>query len=262
MTKGEINSPHYNNIVFNEAKIMKKILLLLFLIISLTGCVKYDVGVTFPQAHSGTLIQHIKLGDPLANVNQGKGNTWLKNIERQTIKLGGKTKRISKEELVVSIPFNNGQELVDKFNDFFVPQMSEKSQKNIPENNSNDLSAKMSIQQNNLLILERNSLNIKADLSSLGLISDEGTIIISSGNLIDLQVQFNFPWGAKLINKNEFPKWEKTPNNEYNIILEPGKINDITAIFWLPNYVGLGTIAIALFILLGYYLKYQKLPLI
>lgn len=244
---------------------MKKLLLLLCLIIGLTGCVRYDVEVSFPQANSGTMIQHIKLGEQLTSFSEGEGNSWLNNIERQTVKLGGKTKRLSKEELVVTIPFNNGQELVNKFNQFFVPQLSKKSQQNLAKNNSSnllELEAKMSIQQNNLVLLERNTLHFDADLRPLGVISNEGTIIISSGDLINLQIQFNFPWGAKLVKNSEFPKWEKTANNQYNIQLEAGQINDITAIFWLPNYVGLGTTAITLFIILGYYLKYQKLPLI
>lgn len=244
---------------------MKKLLLFLCLIISLTGCVRYDVEVSFPQANSGTMIQHIKLGEQLTSFSEKEGNVWLNNIERQTVKLGGKTKRLSQEELVVTIPFNNGEELVNKFNQFFVPQLSKKYQQNLPKNNSSnllELEAKMSIQQNNLVLLERNTLHFNADLRPLGVISNEGTIIISSGDLINLQIQFNFPWGAKLVNNNEFPKWEKTANNQYNIQLEAGQINDITAIFWLPNYVGLGTTAIALFIILGYYLKYQQLPLI
>ncbi|WP_373480756.1 DUF3153 domain-containing protein [Geminocystis sp.] len=244
---------------------MKKLILFLCLIITLTGCVRYDVEVKFPQANSGTMIQHIKLGEELTSFSDGEGNAWLNNLQNKAIQLQGKTKRISREELVVTIPFHNGEELVDKFNQFFVPQLSKKSQKNLAKNNSSnllELEAKMSIKQNNLLLLERNTLHFNADLSPLGVISNDGTIIISSGDLIDLRIQFNFPWGAKLINNNEFPKWEKTPNNQYSIQLEAGQINDLTAIFWLPNYVGLGTMAITLFILLGYFLKYKKLPLI
>ncbi|MBL1210949.1 DUF3153 domain-containing protein [Geminocystis sp. GBBB08] len=244
---------------------MKKILLFLCLIITLTGCVRYDVGITFPQANSGTIIQHIKLGEQLTSFSDGEGNAWLNSIERQALKLQGKTKRLSKEELVVTIPFNNAQELVDKFNLFFVPQLSKKSQQNLAKNNSSnllELEAKMSIKQNNLILLVRNTLNFYADLRPLGVIANDGTIIISSGDLIDLQIQFTFPWGAKLSQENEFPKKEKITNNQYNLQLEAGQINAITAIFWLPNYVGLGTVAIALFILLGYYLKYKKLPLI
>lgn len=136
--------------------------------------------------------------------------------------------------------------------------------KKISDDNSNsllDLSAKMSIKQNNLLFLERNTLNFDADLTPLGVVSSEGNIIISSGDLINLQIQFDFPLGAKLTT-NEFAQWEKLPNNQYNIQLSAGQINQLQAVFWLPNYIGLGASAIALFIILGFYLKYQKLPLI
>lgn len=243
---------------------MKKILLLLCFLLTLTGCVRYDVGIDFSQVNSGTMIQHIKLGEQLTSFSEGEGEIWLRNIENQAKKLNGKTKRISKEELIVTIPFYNGQELVDKFNQFFQPQLSQKDQKRLAKNNSTgflDLQAKMSIEQNNLLFLERNSLNFKADLTPLGVISNDGTIIISSGDLIDLQIQLKFPWGAKLVT-NDYPKWEKTPDNQYSIHLEAGQINEVKAIFWLPNYIGLGTLSIVLFILLGYYLKYKKMPLI
>lgn len=243
---------------------MKKILLCLCLILCLTGCVRYDMGVSFPQANSGTMIQHIKLGEQLTSFSEIEGNAWLNSIEKRALKLDGKSKRISPEELVVIIPFNNGQELVNKFNQFFVPQVTQKSLKKSDKNGSInllELEAQMSIKQNNLLVLERNTLKFNADLRPLGVISSEGNIIISSGDLINLQLQFNFPWGAKIIT-NQVPKWVKKDNNQYNIELEAGQINEITAIFWLPNYIGLGTIAIFLFIIGGFYFKYQKLPLI
>lgn len=243
---------------------MKKILLCLCLILCLTGCVRYDVGVSFPQANSGTIIQHIKLGEQLTSFSEVEGNAWLNSIEKRALNLHGKTKRISPEELVITIPFNNGKDLVNKFNDFFVPQINSKQLKKVNKNDSAnllELEAKMSIKQSNLLVLERNVLDFNADLRPLGVISNEGNIIISSGDLINIQLQLNFPWGAKIMS-NESAKWEKDDLNQYNIQLEAGQINQLTAIFWIPNYIGLGTIAIALFILAGFYLKYQKLPLI
>lgn len=243
---------------------MKKILLFICLILTLTGCVRYDVDVNFPHVNSGTMIQHIKLGEQLTSFSKGEGNFLLRNIENQAKKLDGKIKRISKEELVVIIPFDNGKDLVSKFNQFFLPQNDQKSRKKLSEDNYNtllDLKTKMSIEQKNLLLLERNTLNLNADLTPLGVIANDGTIIISSGDLIDLQIQFRFPFGAKLIT-NDYPKWEKLANNNYKISLEAGQINEIKAIFWLPNYVGLGTVLIGVFILSGYYLKYRKFPLI
>lgn len=246
---------------------IKKIFLCLCLclILCLTGCVRYDVGINFPQTNSGTIIQHIKLGEQLTSFSKVEGNAWLNSIEKRALQLNGKTKRLSPEELVVTIPFSNGQELASKFNKFFVSQIKNKSSKKALKSDSAnllELEAQMSIKQNNLLILERNILNFNADLRPLGVISNEGNVIISSGDLINLQLQFNFPWGAKIIT-NDGLKWSKdNGTNQYNIVLTAGQINQVKAIFWLPNYIGLGTIAIALFILTGFYLKYQKLPLI
>lgn len=243
---------------------MKKILLLLCLMITLTGCVRYDVDVNFPHVNGGTIIQHIKLGQQLTSFSKKEADFLLKNIETQAKKLDGKTKRISKEELVVTIPFDNGKDLVNKFNQFFLTSDIEKNPKRLTENDYNtllDLNAQMSIEQKNLLLLERNTLNLNADLTPLGVINNDGTIIISSGDLIDLQIKFNFPFGAKIVTNN-YPKWQELTNNNYQISLEAGQINEIKAIFWLPNYVGLGTTLIGIFIFLGYYLKYQKLPLI
>ncbi len=239
---------------------MKKIILFICLVFCLTGCVRYDVGVNFSQANSGTIIQHIKLGEQLTSFSESEGNTWLNGIQKQALKLHGKVKRLSTEELIVTIPFSNGKELVDKFNRFFVSEVDSKVNRKLTKNDNGsllDLEAKMSIQQSNLLLIERNVLNFSADLTPLGVVSNEGNIIISSGDLINLQLQFNFPWGAKIVT-NDFPIWEKGEDNQYRISLKAGQVNDVSAIFWLPNYVGLGTVAIALLILMGFIFKYPE----
>ena len=242
---------------------MKKLLLLLSLIICLTGCVNYDVGITFPQTNQGTITQQIKLSEQLSNVSEKEGRAWLKSIEKKASGLQGKTKYLSSDEILVTIPFYNGQDLVDKFNQFFLASLSDKNTSNLAKSDEIDLldlSANLSLKQNNAIFLERNTLKLIADLTSLGVTSSDGNIIFSSGDLINLQVQLNFPWGAKIIT-NDFAEWEKLPNNQYNIQLQAGQINEITAIFWLPNYIGWGTLGIILFIVFGYYVKYRKLPL-
>jgi hypothetical protein len=241
---------------------MKKLCyLFLCLLIFLTGCVRYEVGINFPQAHSGTIIQHIKLGQQLTSFSQVEGNAWLDSIERRAIQLQGKTKKISAEEIVVTIPFNNGRELVSKFNKFFQPSELKKNKNNSQLDDLLELQAQMSIKQSNLLLLERNVLSLRTDLRSLGVISNQGNVIISPGDLIDIELQFKFPWGGKLVTEQLSPG-EKIINNQLNVELQAGQINQIKTIFWLPNYVGLGTVAIALFILGGFYLKYKQLPLI
>lgn len=235
--------------------------LFLCLLICLSGCVRYDVGVNFSQVNNGTIIQHIKLGEQLTSFSKTEGNAWLKSIEKRAIQLQGKTKKISDEEIAVTIPFNNGQELVSKFNKFFNPSEFNKKQKNNQLRELLELKAEMSIRQSNLLLLERNVLNVSADLRPLGVLSEEGNVIISPGDLIDLEVQFNFPWSAKFL-EGELSSSLESSESGFVWKLKPGQVNQLKTIFWLPNYVGLGTMAIALFILAGFYLKYKKLPLI
>lgn len=240
---------------------MKKLFLLLSLIICLTGCVSYDVGIKFPQANQGTITQQIKLSEQLSNVSEKEGRAWLKSIEKKAGTLQGKSKYLSADEILVTIPFNNAQDLVNKFNQFFLTKEKNANYLVTDENlNLLDLSAKLSINQNNALFLERNNLKLIADLTSLGLTSADGNIIFSSGDLINLQVKLDFPLGAKIIT-NEFAELEKLPTNEYNIKLQAGQINEIQAIFWIPNYVGLGSLGIILFIIFGFYVKYRRLPL-
>ena len=240
---------------------MKKLFLLLSLIICLTGCVNYDVGIKFPQANQGTITQQIKLSEQLSNVSEKEGRAWLKSIEKKASTLQGKSKYLSADEILVTIPFSNGQDLVNKFNQFFLTK-EKNANYLVSDDNLNllDLSAKLSINQNNALFIERNNLKLIADLTSLGVASGDGNIIFSSGDLINLQVQLDFPFGAKLIT-NEFAEWEKLENNQYNIKLQAGQINEIQAIFWLPNYIGLGTLGIILIIIFGFYVKYRRLPL-
>ncbi len=243
---------------------MKRLLLLFSLIICLTGCVNYDVGINFPQANQGTITQQIKLSEQLSNVSEKEGHAWLKSLEKKASTLQGKSEYLSSDEILLTIPFSNGQELVNKFNQFFLPFNNETTTNYLSRDenlNLLDLSANLSINQNNAILIERNTLKLTTDLTSLGVTSGDGNMIFSSGDLINLQVKLNFPWGAKIIT-NEFAQWEKLPHHQYNIQLQAGQINEITAIFWIPNYVGLGTIVILVVIIFGFYAKYRRLPLI
>jgi hypothetical protein len=42
--------------------------------------------------------------------------------------------------------------------------------------------------------------------------------------------------------------------------LKAGEINTIQAVFWIPNYLGIGTVIIVLLTVFAYYLKYKRLP--
>ena len=99
------------------------------------------------------------------------------------------------------------------------------------------------------------------DLRALGVLSENGRIKIVSGSSIDLKFQLNTPWLARSIAGDNLLN-PLTPSSVRGLVwqLEPGNINHIEAIFWLPSPLGIGAAAIILLTITGFWLKYKRLP--
>jgi len=254
--------------------ILLAIILLCYLAIS--GCVQYDVGVNFAGPHQGVLVQHIRLEEELSGLGGKQAHQWLKSVEARVASLSGQIKRSSPQEITVQIPFNSGQELVEKFNAFFqssqVSSSKQKNQETLP-----DLDLRFDLQQSNFLLLQRNHLQLDLDLRSLGLVSPEGEVIINPGSLFELEFSLESPWGARNITK--VAKTDKAiapivssivssivspivSQNGHKLTwqLLPAQLNHLEAVFWLPSPIGLGAVVIMLLTLAGFYGKYRQLP--
>ncbi|WP_375443291.1 DUF3153 domain-containing protein [uncultured Nostoc sp.] len=228
----------------------------------LTGCVKYDVGLNFDNSNSGELVQHIKLGERLTSFSGDSVYEWLNSIERRARQLEGKTQRVSQEEIIVTIPFSSGRELQEKFNEFFnsrTNQPSEavhsKSDSELPKIESNVL-----LEENNFLLLVRNRLIYDLDLRSLALIASKGNVLANAGSILDLEFSLKTPWGAKNIQLTETAIEPEKNGNQLVWKLQPGQLNHIEAVFWLPSPLGIGALLIILFVLGGLYLRYNFMP--
>jgi len=229
----------------------------------LSGCVQYDVGVNFQGAHKGQLVQHIKLEERLTNFSTSQVQDWLNSIERRAKQLDGKIKRLSNQEIVVTIPFSNGTELESKFNQFFNPV----NQKDSPSKTAEtadlpSFDSKVSLNQGNFIFWVRNHLSYDLDLRSLGVVSSQGNVIVSPGSLLNLQFSLETPGGARSIEKAENAIAPQVYDNGHQLVwtLQPGQLNHLEAVFWLPSPLGIGTFAIALFVLGGFYWKYKSFP--
>jgi len=237
-------------------------IIVLCLVTLLTGCVRYDVAVNFDSQQGGTLVQHIKLGEQLTSLNQSEAKKWLNSIEERSRQLQGKVKRISPQEVLVTIPFGNGQELVSKFNQFFHAKAQDDTQ--LANQDSLDLiqlDAKMSLQQSNFLLFERDRLSLTVDLTGLGVLSEGGKIIVSPGSLLDLKFQLNSPWTVRTKSAENIVDTEvNSEKNRLTWQLQPGQVNYIETVFWLPSPLGIGSVIIILLIVGGFYLKYKHLP--
>ncbi len=234
--------------------------IILFVSLLLSGCVKYDVGVNFDRPNHGEIVQHIKLGERLTSFSGDSATQWLSSIERRAKQLEGKVLRLSPEEVTVTIPFNNGADLQEKFNQFFnpvEPKNSTQAPQELPK-----IESKLNLDQNNLLLLLRNHLSYDLDLRSLSLIANNGNVLVSPGSVFDLEFSLDTPWGGKSIEKSENSIHPETYANGQQMLwkLQPGQLNHVEVVFWMPDYLGIGTVFICLFVALGIFLRYSFMP--
>ncbi len=235
----------------------------LIILVFLGGCVKYDVGINFQGQHRGTIVQRIELKDRFIDLNPEAAKQWLTTIEKRSQDLQGKTEILSPREVIITVPFSNGKELADKFNSLFNPNsqsIAELSEVKQPAREQ--LYADISLHQSNLLLLERERLSIALDLRAFNLLSQpENKLFVDPNSIADLQLNLNTPWGAKSIrSKNSLTPEVLNEGHEMVWQLEPGKINRIEAVFWIPSTLGIGSVAILFLILLGFYIKYRTFP--
>jgi hypothetical protein len=232
------------------------------LLIFLTGCVRYDVGINFNSPHQGEIVQQIAIRQQLNNLDRVDVKKWLNSVESRSRQLQGKVKKLNAEELLVTIPFHNGRELTSKFNQLFHSEIPVTSALATTENPElTKLDSQITLQQSNLILVERNSLDLIIDLRALNILTHQGKIIVDSDRLIDLELQLNTPWLAYSVSGGSNLQPQSSSKTKQLVWqLQPGEINHIQAVFWLPSPLGLGTLAIIFLMIFGFYLKYQRFP--
>ncbi|MCT7954683.1 DUF3153 domain-containing protein [Laspinema palackyanum] len=237
-------------------------IVLLLVPLLLTGCVEYDVGINFESQTHGEIVQHIQLGERLKAFSSATAEAWLDSIERRTRQLHGQVKRSSDREITVKIPFNNGAELVEKFNQFFNSEERNQAElANSPEAQIPDISSQMAVRQRNFLLAIYNHLNYELDLRSLGVISSNGTVIVSPGVLLDLEFTLNTPWGATaVVSEDGLMPESRKDGRQLVWTLQPGQLNHLETRFWVPSPIGIGAFIIVVFVTVSIFLKDKLLP--
>jgi Protein of unknown function (DUF3153) len=223
--------------------------------IALSGCVRYDTGINFHSFNDGEIVQHIQLDDRLNSFNPQAVTTWLNSIEARTRQVQGRLTRLSDREFEIAIPFASTQELVAKTNRFFNPTPT--------ANNGTEskFHARLQVEQSNWLAIVKNHLIFDIDLQAIATTNTDTKVAIAANNFIDLKFRIQSPWGIQNTNLSTSPNLVKTTEgNQTTWQLQPGQIDRIEAVFWLPNPIGIGAIFIILISMLGYYLKYRQLP--
>ena len=244
-------------------KVFKVIFISFLAVLLLSGCVQYEVGINFQSQTHGEIVQHIKLADKLSSFSGDVVSEWLNSVETRVRQLQGKTKKISNQEIVVTIPFNNGADLEEKFNRFFQPIESQEGHNYSQdvETNLPKLESHIEVGQKNFFLALRNKLSLNLDLRSLSLLSTSNSnVVVNPGGLLDLQFRLITPWGFTNIKDMGNNIIYSQHDNQMIWKLKPGELNTLDAIFWIPSPIGIGAILIMGFVYAGIALKYQILP--
>lgn len=227
----------------------------------LTGCVDYDVGINFTTPYKGEITQHIRVKEQLTSLAPSASRKWLNSIEKRSRSLKGNVNKLNSQELLLTIPFGNGAELAQKFNQLF--QTSIVPDATIPQGKADliQLNSQVALSQSNLVFVERNSLDLMIDLRALSVLTQEDKIDLPIDSLANLEFQLNTPWIASSISDSAYLQpIDNTLKKGLVWQLQPGKINQIKAVFWLPSPIGIGIGIVILVTLLGFLLKYRRFP--
>ncbi len=225
----------------NHFQHWRSALLMMILAFGLTGCLDAQTRIQFDTPHRGQLVQSIQLGSQLAAAQD-----WLNQLETRAKQLDGKVQRPSPQALLVTLPFTNAADLETKFNQLVSsPPQSAAGGEMIPA-----LNAHLQVNTSNLLLLQRNHLIYDIDLTSLGLQSATGDVLFNTGDVMTLSFGLTGPWGAG------GPAVDQQQDGQAMWSIKPGQTNHIEATLWMPNPIGLGTVAIVGLVVAGtYYIR-------
>jgi len=169
----------------------------------LSGCVRYETGITFNTANQGTIIQHIQLSNRLTALNGGDLQRWWRDLDRQARSLQGRVVALSNRDVVVTIPFYSGPDLVEKFKTFLAPLNTGLPQAGSLLPDLPTLPFEFELNQQNFLFLIRNRLTYDLDLTDLdpsGSVAAGNSLLNGAiADLVALNLRLTTPWGARAI---------------------------------------------------------------
>jgi hypothetical protein len=222
----------------------------------LSGCVRDDISLRFSDANHGRFVQQIRIAQPTTGLENVMAIAWLERLEQQTEKLGGWVQHPSTQDSVLTIPFFNAKDLEAKFNRLFQEEFQPSSQvrKTKPSEPLPTIASHLKMRSGNWILLQRMVLNYELDLRSLNSLFVKEKMAIDPREVLSLEFRLSTPWGAR-VSEDQLTPMRHSQGRQLIWKLEPGEINHIAAIFWVPSPVGIGTMLIVLLVLLGILIK-------
>ena len=213
-------------------------------VVLLSGCLQYDLDVRFDSQTHGQFIQHLRWRSG-AIASRTTEDPWLQILADRTEAVGGKLKFLADDALEIKVPFNNGKDLEARFNQFFNPP-EEETPLTLPS--GEPIQAELSLQQQNRFVAIYNHISLRLDLTAIPDLADARLPLLQAAKLLEGSIALTTPWGIKS------PMPELSDAGTWFLVA--GEVNQLEADFWIPSPIGIGALAIALLMGLGYGLKY------
>lgn len=227
------------------------VLLIGLIAILTSGCFQYDLGIQFDHQTHGRILQRLELNERAAALAEPAVQSWLDQLEKQVYRLGGQVKRTQPESVDLVVPFNNGADLVERFNQLFQPFAAQsETSVALPR-----IESHLSLEQQNRVFAIRNHLIYDLDLHELPQ-QPQGLpgVLGQAADWLTLRFILQVPWGIRAIAPDSLNP--QGVGLAQTWLLKSGQMNHIDVVFWVPSWIGLGGIAIAILVLVGYFLKY------
>lgn len=224
-------------------------LLCLLLAIALGGCVQADTTICFQSQTAGELIQHIKLSDRITALNRPVAQQGFQQLTQRAKALGGKVRR-DRNEWWLTLPFDNGRDLETKFAQLYAPlEESTKTPLLLPE-------PSLKVRQRNALLAIGTDLDLELDLSDFAIASANQQFFFDPGALLDLEVCLETPWGSRSALEPSQTE-AKSSLQRQCWQLRSGQENQLQLAFWLPSWIGIGSLIMATFVAIGWQIRRQ-----
>lgn len=227
-----------------------------------TGCVDVDFDIRFTEANHGTLVQTLRFDEGWQVWGGATTRDWLDRWADRARAAGGRITDRSDRRLQVEIPFHNGRDLQARVRALGQPLTTEDpstdgadratSQSHRADRRPDDPIDRLAfpqtfeLRQQNWLVAVRNQLHYEVDLRSLAAWGSDRLALVDPDSLLDWQVRLQAP---RIAPDSQHPG----PPDRRSWRLEPGQLNTIDAVFWVPSWLGMGSIAIVLFCAIGWW---------
>lgn len=198
----------------------------------LSGCIDYDLAIRFDSQTHGSIRQILRLDDSFVALNGAAREQWLGVFRQEAALFAGQVETLGDGTLELRIDFYSGADLVHTFNQLFSQEGPIAQVPGAPP-----LYARLELDQDNYGLALRNRLHLEIDLQALNPDSP-------SGGALDSWRRLNL--GLELSGFRSRQRW----------LLQPGQINQIEAVCWVPSPIGIGAVIIVIACAAGYGLRY------